>query len=480
MAQITKETRTCSTLGMSMYATGECANSLILNSIFAFAMLYYTNAIGLSAFLAGQAMFWAMLWDAFSDPIMGHISDNTRSRYGRRHPYILLGGLAMAGIYYFLWQIPGGITDSEIWVFVYLLVMNLLLRTAYTVFIIPYTALGFEICTDYTGRARLQGIRIGMNMAANLLGPALAWAIFFQDKDGHRATAASGNYIRMATWFTLVSVFFVSLVVFSTRKYLKDSRSMQMTGSTIRDFFVDMRDIVLDRNPRWVFLFTVAVLLGVSLMSSLQMYVYEYFMNFGGTQKSFAHGATMVGMGIGSLASSWIVGRLEKKGAVTAGVALNVLSCILMGALFLGKVVIPGSSWWVLGRSVPTGFFVFVCLQWLFWFGNGVMLPIAVSMIADVSEINELRTGINKDGAYAAVYSFVTKAAMSVGIMLSGLLLSAIGFVSGPEAEQSAEVVSRLFSVFVLIGPAASLLSLFLIARYPVTAQYLEQCRRES
>ena len=82
-----------------------------MNSINGFAMLYYTEALGLSPALAGIAMSIAVFWDALSDPIMGHISDNTRSRFGRRHPYMLVGGLLMALSFYFIWA---HLTSDEI------------------------------------------------------------------------------------------------------------------------------------------------------------------------------------------------------------------------------------------------------------------------------------------------------------------------------------------------------------------------------
>jgi hypothetical protein len=97
---------------------------------------------------------------------MGHISDNTRSRFGKRHPYLLLGGLAMVVSFFFLWYVPDFFKSSNTTLFWYLVVMNLILRTTFTAFIIPYTALGFEICTDYFGRTKLQGIKMAMYMAA--------------------------------------------------------------------------------------------------------------------------------------------------------------------------------------------------------------------------------------------------------------------------------------------------------------------------
>jgi GPH family glycoside/pentoside/hexuronide:cation symporter len=139
------------------YATGEGATSLTMNGIAAFALLYYVQVLGMDSRWAGLALSISMLWDAVSDPIMGHITDNTRSRFGRRHPYIIGGGFFLAVSFLFLWFVPAIFKGPQV-IFWYILVVNLIVRTAWTVFGIPYAALGFEICTDYDERAKLQSV----------------------------------------------------------------------------------------------------------------------------------------------------------------------------------------------------------------------------------------------------------------------------------------------------------------------------------
>ena len=121
--------RTVSFPKMLGYGLGECANSLIMNGFFGFAMLYYTEALGLSPALAGMAMSVSVFWEAISEPVMGHVSDHTRSRFGRRHPWMLLGGLMMALCFFFIWAVPSGLVGHATPLFWYLVVMNLLLRT---------------------------------------------------------------------------------------------------------------------------------------------------------------------------------------------------------------------------------------------------------------------------------------------------------------------------------------------------------------
>ena len=464
---------------MISYSVGECANSLIMNSLFGFAMLYYTDALGLPHSTAGIAMALAIFWDAVTDPVMGHITDNTKSRFGRRHPHILLGGLAVIATYIFLWYVPGIFKSSAEMLFWYLLVINLLQRTAITVYWIPYTALGFEMCTDYGGRVKLQGIKLAMNMVANVLGPGLAWAIFFSNNESVRATSVEDNYLQMGMSFAVVSLACILFVVVATRKYIKDSRHRETEGNSIRGFFKDMKEIVSDFYPRYVFVFTVVVTVGIALVSSFQMYLYEHFMRFGGIEKTLAHSGSMIGCGTGALVASFLTRKLEKKGAVTFGGFLSVGCNFLLAALFLSGVLIPGQSTAFLGWTIPYPFIIFTVFASLYWLGNGILFPVSTSMMADISEIHEIKTGINKDGAYAAVFSFAQKCAISLGMLISGYGLTLIGFEPGREVVQNPETLWRLCALTLLAGPCISLISLGLIRFYPVTKELLEKIRTE-
>jgi glycoside/pentoside/hexuronide:cation symporter, GPH family len=469
----------CTTSSMVKYSVGECANSLLMNSLSGFAMLYYTDALGLRHSDAGIAMAVAVFWDAITDPVMGHITDNTRSRFGRRHPYIFFGGLAVVAAYVFLWYVPDIFKADAETLFWYLVVINLLQRTAITVLYIPYTALGFEMCTEYEGRVKLQGIRSAMNMLANVLGPGLAWSIFFSHNEIVRATSVEENYLRMGMVFAGVSLCCILFVVGATRMYIRDSREMETALKSIGGFLRNMKEIVLDVYPRQVFVFIVIVTVGIALVSSLQMYLYEHFMRFSGIEKSVAHGGTMIGFGTGALVSSFLTRKFDKKGAVIFAGLLSVGSNGILAVLFLPGFLIPGQSAAVSSMTIPYAFIVFAILHALYWLGNGVIFPTALSMMADVSEIHELRTGVNKDGAYAAVFSFAQKCAISIAVLTSGYILTMIGFEPGKEVVQSRAAVWRLCAVTLLAGPVISLFSLAVIRRHKVTNELLSRLRSE-
>jgi GPH family glycoside/pentoside/hexuronide:cation symporter len=380
-------------------------------------------------------------------------------------------------VYVFLWYVPDVFRSTPDRLFWYLVGINLLQRTANSVFYIPFTALGFEMCSDYGGRVKLQGIRSALNMLANVLGPGLAWTLFFSHNEVVRATSVEENYLRMGMAFAAVSLCSIIYVLFATRGYISDSRAMERSSNSLHGFLRNMREIVLDTHSRSAFVFITIVTIGIALVSSLQMYLYEHFMRFGGVEKSVVHSGSMVGFGAGALMASALARRLDKKGAVIFAGLLTVGCNAVLAVLFLPGILVPGQTLSISSVTVPLAFMTFALFHGLYWLGNGVIFPTSLSMMADVSEVQELTRGVNKDGAYAAVYSFANTCAISLAVLLSGYALTVIGFEAGKEVVQSPATLWRLCAVTLLAGPAVSLISLAAIRRYTVTNELLESLR---
>jgi len=163
---------------------------------------------------------------------------------------------------------------------------------------------------------------------------------------------------------------------------------------------------------------------------------------------------------------------LINAGGACVGCGISVVCNVILAILFLPGILKPEQT---------ISFIVFVFLHAGYWFGiNGVMFPLAASMMPDISEIYTLRTGVSKDGSYAAMLSFITKLAYGIGITLTGFLLGMIGYDSSPEVTtQSEEVLFRMCVVALLVGPFISLLSLIPLWKYPVNKAYLEKLRSE-
>jgi GPH family glycoside/pentoside/hexuronide:cation symporter len=333
---------------------------------------------------------------------------------------MLVGGLLMALCSYLIWTVPGFCRGSQMAIFWYLVSMNLLLRTGLTMFFIPYMALGFEMCGDYQGRSRLQGIRQIFNMAANFAGPAMAWVFFFGGKGNTQATTIESNYHHMGGTFATATAIFVILVCVFTFRWKEDTSSAPraLEHGWFKEFFIEMKQILADPNPRWVFTFIFVVCAGMVIVSSLQMFVYDDFMKFPAWQKSIAHGSTMIGMALGALVSMGLTKRFDKKGAVLIGGATSIIGNLMLAALFLTGIVKPDASLAIGGTTLPLALILFVIFHASYWFGNGIMLPVSTAMMADVSEVRRLKTGEVKDGGYSSVFSLAMRMAISFSLIV--------------------------------------------------------------
>ncbi|MCE0498526.1 MAG: MFS transporter [Methylacidiphilales bacterium] len=470
---------------MVSYGIGECANSLVMNGIFGFAMLFYTKALGLQPEWAGLAMSVSIFWEAFTEPVMGHISDNTRSRWGRRHPYMIVGGALMALCSYLIWAVPVEFRTSQMSIFWYLVSVNLLLRTGLTLFCIPYGALGFEMCNDYHGRSKLQGTRSIINMIANFAGPAMAWTFFFEDKDGVQATTVAANYLRMGSAFAVATAISVCIVVILTFHWHEDTRQApsRIEGGGIGGFLRDMKQIILDPYPRWVFVFIVIITLATGLVGFLQIFVYDDFMRFPAVEKSIAHGGTMAGFALGSALAIGLSKRFDRRGTVFFGCLVSACCNIILAVLFLTGWVATNAVWHWGAFPIPAALILFVIFNTGYWMGIGILGPMLAAMVSDIAEIHLLQTGENKDGGYAAVSSLAGRVASSFSFIVMGWSLNWIGYkvpTGAGKVVQTGQALWNLGMVTFVIGAVIAALASLAIWKYPVNKKFLEDMRAGS
>lgn len=462
------------------YALGEGAVSITLNAIGTFAMLYCTLVLGLSAAHAGMALSVTLFWDAVTDPVMGHISDNTRSRFGRRHPYLLAGGILTALFFVALWIVPSffSATPAVFWL---VLGFNLLIRTAITVYAVPYVALGFELCPEYQDRSRLQGVRFFVNQAMNLTFNSCAMILFFGDRigaDGVRidGTTIGENYVRLGITLGIAIITLAGLCIFFTRKLAQDNRQQVVQGNNLKAFRKDLAGIFSDRLARYIFGFLLLAQLGMMLTAQMQMFTYIFFMELIDLQKTLVHATGAICFALGSLSLTRLVPIFDKKPVAIMAILVSISGGLISVALFSTGLVEPKATLEVFGMTVPYGILLFALGQGMWWGGCGMQVPLATSMMGDLSELNKLRTGVLKDGGYASVFTFFMKFASSIGLLVSGWMVSLAGIEPGAKI-QTAEAIRNVSIMTFLCGPAAAFLSLLILWKYPVTRNYMEQAK---
>ncbi|MCQ1060293.1 MFS transporter [Photobacterium sp. ZSDE20] len=459
------------------YSIGEGGTSIGTNGINNFALLFYTQVLGLNASLAGLALSISILWDAISDPMMGYISDNTKSRYGKRHIYMFIGGLLLSVSFMALWMVPESFTKSSSVLFAYLLFVNLILRTSLTIFVVPYTALGFEVCRGYESRAKLQSIRSFLNMCVNFIFGALAWTLFFSDSVNEMGVRIDGtknpdNFITMGLTLGLVALILIMLCTFLTREYAKSSEN-EKKNAGFKEFIKSTKDILSDKMAFKVFCLLFVAQIGTMLTAQLQIFSYVEFMSFSSAEKTFVHGSTMIGFALGALSITSLVNYLEKKYIVFIAVSVSSLGGILMYLVFAIDVL----SLDLVNNKDNVVTLIFSLFQGMYWVGAGIIIPLAASMVADVSAVNEARTGQSKDGGYSSMFSFAMKSSGSLALLFSGSLLALAGYIEG-SSSQTPEVALQIASFAFLVGPIFLTISTVFMKGYNINRDVINQLNK--
>jgi Na+/melibiose symporter-like transporter len=277
----------------------------------------------------------------------------------------------------------------------------------------------------------------------------------------------------MGTVFAIFTAIFVFIVALATRHYMQDTRGrIAETGKGIKMFFCNSLEVVADRHLRLIISFCCIGSVSAIFVATLQMYLYVYYMHLTALQKTLTHGGGMVLCGLGAIYAAPLARKLDKKYAVCIGAAIAAGANLLAGTLFLGGILQPTTVWLLGGFTVPIAVVVFAACNMFNWFGIGIFSVISGSMIADVAEVNELKSGVRKDGGYAAISAFMTKLVASLATFIASVCLAWVGFVSGSD-NQTPEAIRRLVWLTFGLGSLFAALVIPIALRYSISHAFI-------
>lgn len=442
------------------YGTGQAAQRLQLGSLNQMAVPIFNDILGVDPRLIGLSLGISRVVDALTDPLMGHISDRTTSKYGRRRPWIALSALLCSLAFSAIWLFPRGMSQG--FYLVWFLVTTLFFFMALSMFAVPYSALGMELTPDPHERTSVVAYRTAMATIGGLLVSSLYWIInlgCFRDM-AHGMRCTGVGFGVLVGIFTLIPVFFAKEHPKITRG--RNRRSVQKTG-----LFASAKQ-TLTHAPFLLLLGATVVLscgLGLVLSMSYYVTVYHVFNGIKDADTGFIlsiHGyACILGSLLGLPAMTFISRRLGKRRTLLAGMLFAMIGSLLKWICYTPDhpylILIPG---FVMAFSMVS---VWVSLQ---------------AMLPEIVDLDELKTDERREGMFSAIQSWTLKMGHSLTVIASGFVLNASGF-DATLAIQSESAV-YLLRVFYTVIPAAALLVSFLIMLfYPLTDKRAYEIRRE-
>ena len=436
------------------FSSGGLVYGVVQNAHY-FVLVYYSQVLGLSPELAGLALGVGLLFDAISDPLIGYLSDNTKSRLGRRHPWLYASVLPLSISYFLLWNPPASV-QGDMNLFIFLVSVNVALRVSWTLFLVPAYALVAELTSDYEERTRLLSgfhsvlavVSNGMSvlMYAFWLVPTDQYADGIMNIEGYKEAGLFGALAIAAA----IMVFTIGL-----HRFIPRSRQYVIQHSVSpKQFYVQVRDVFRCRPLRSVMVSGILYWAGSGTYAALWVYIYSYFWEF----TSWQIAIIVVPMVLGGVLLQPVLSRLshgrEKKRLAIYGLVGASLVNVLPISLRLAGVLPDNGSdvlfYIMFGLAFfETIFFLFYDVCWR-------------SMTADVTEQLQLETGRRNEGVISSTMTFAAKCAESLGTLIAGFLLALIAW---PTATAVGEVsADTIFNLGLIYGPLV--MAIFLSACY--------------
>lgn len=414
--------------------------------------------LGLNPALFGLAMTIPRIWDAFTDPIMGRVSDRFRSRYGRRRPFVLTGALAMAITFVLIWMVPRDLSETGL--FLWLTISSILFFTAYTVFAVPCYALACEQTPDYHERTRMMFywalfFNIG-NLCVNWYLPATNLEIFPDTLIGAR-------------WVTLIIgllVFFGlgSLPAFFGRERFYDLAQKKDEGI---GFFKAITQAASSKPMLGLVGIVFTLNFVATIAGSIALYIVIYHVKRGDVAGGIilnamnGTGFAIVGF-VAIFALRWLALKFGKRKAM-----FMVLVLTAFGGL---------SKWFIFTPDAPYLLLLDAALNGPVWVSLGVIVP---SMIADLCDWDEYKFGERREGIISSVFTWITKFGTSFTFLVSGIALYISGFDESLGADQPEGTLTTLRMVFVGASVLAPILAIICLKLYDISEDRAYEIRSE-
>jgi len=443
------------------YGSGSIAFGVKDNGFSTLLLLFYNQVVGLPSGLVGAAIMIALVVDAFLDPIVGQISDNLRSRWGRRHPFMYASALPVALSYLLLWSPPHWGQGA---LFIYLVVVAIVVRTFITFYEIPSSALVAELSDDYDQRTVFFAYRFFFGWFGGLAMSVLAFRVLLMPDAAHPVGQLNpAGYVSYGTIAAIVMFAAILISAAGTHRLIPQFHVPPPRRMSVGQMMGEMFATLGNRSFLWLTVSGVFFSMATGLVFALNVYFQTYLWQLSAVQISYFTLMAFVSAGLAFVFALPLSRRYGKKS-----------SAIVLFVAGLGIAAVPLAL--RLANTFPlNGDPVLVPILLVFaTFSLALMIASSIlmaSMLTDVVEENAISTGRRSEGLFFAANSFMQKTTSAAGVFLSGLLLALVRFPAHAQPGHiDMEIVRHLALVYLpalilLYGVAMVFLGFYRITR---------------
>ena len=448
------------------YGVGQMSQGVKDAAFQSFVVFYFSQVLGMPAIMAGFAALIALLFDAVTDPLMGDISDNWHSKWGRRHPFMIAAVIPFPISLYMLFSPPVSLDPQGL--FLWLLGWSIVVRILLTMFNVPHNALGAELSQDYQERTKIVSYRTFLGYVGGIILSVVALNTFFKTSEAYpNGMLNVDGYSSLGALAGIIAFVAMTLCILGTKHtipYLPQAPENQKKVDFSRSFKAFAEAIKL-RPFRIIFTVQIMTMIAGGAGATFMLYIGSYFFELSTAEISLLTLTIIVGLIPASIIAPVLSKRIDKMPSLVA--------CLLVATVFsfspiylrlLGVMPENGSP-----LIMPLLFATYV-VGYSFFIAAGIVIG---SMLADIADLHASNTGKRQEGLFFAANSFAQKATFGLGTLFAGIGLDLIAFPKQVDVSMVSE--QTIFNLGLIAGPLP--FTIYLIAVYIATKYDLNKTR---
>ena len=447
------------------FGVGMLANQMFPAAISIFIVVLVQD-LGFPGWMWGVVSLAPRIFDSLTDPIMGFISDNTKSKWGRRRQYVFLGAITMGVSFVIMWQL---FRENPIdYNFAYFLFWSIVFYLGLTIFSVPYVAMGYEMSDDFHERTSIMAIAQWIGQWAWVIAPWF-WVIMYDTAWFETADVAVRE---LAIWVGLGCAIcaMVPAIFIKSKSTLEEDYSpmtLKNIGGSLIKIWDSFGEAFTSAPFRKLCFATFLIFNAFNTVAAFTFFIIVYYL-FNGDAGAAGIWPTLFGC-VGALCTTFLVIPIVAKMSKIMGKKKAFLisqSISILGYVMLWFLFVPGKP------------YLFLIALPFFSFGIGGLFTIMMSMTADVIDLDELTSGKRREGVFGAIYWWMVKFGFAIAGGLSGAIFSFIGFDTALETQPESAIIGlRLFfSGLPILG---TVIAMFIMRNYDISEERANEIKEQ-